>query len=237
MVLGLRVLWRSWLSPRVWYTGSVRVLVATTNQGKLIELKEIMSDLGIEVTGLRDPVETEAIETGSTFAENALLKARYYYGLFGVPAIADDSGLEVEALGGAPGIHSARYAGRNASDADRVRRLLDEMRDLPPSRRGARFVCAAALVWRDGEKVFVDEATGAVLESPRGADGFGYDPVFFFEPLAKTFAELTRWEKAAVSHRGKAFRNLAAWASQSGALDTRGSGDKIVATRTGLLLL
>ena len=208
----------------------MRVLLATTNQGKLIELKEIMSDLGIEVTGLRDPAATEGIETGSTFAENALLKARYYHGLFGVPAIADDSGLEVEALGGVPGIHSARYAGPNASDSDRVRRLLDEMKGLPTQRRGARFVCAAALVWQYGEKVFLDEATGVILENPRGANGFGYDPVFFYEPLAKTFAELNPSEKAAVSHRGRAFRKLAAWASESGALDTGGSGDKIVTT-------
>ncbi len=208
----------------------MRVLLATTNQGKLIELKEIMSDLGVEVTGLRDPAATEGIETGSTFAENALLKARYYHRLFGVPAIADDSGLEVEALGGAPGIRSARYAGSNASDSDRVRRLLNEMRGLPPKRRGARFVCAAALVWQDGEKVFLDEATGVILENPQGANGFGYDPVFFYEPLAKTFAELTPSEKAGVSHRGRAFRKLAAWASESGALDTLGSGDRIVPT-------
>jgi XTP/dITP diphosphohydrolase len=208
----------------------VRVLLATTNRGKLIELEEIMSDLGIEVTGLRDPAGTQGIETGSTFAENALLKARYYHRLYGVPTIADDSGLEVEALGGRPGIHSARYAGPGASDADRVRRLLNEMKGLPPPRRGARFVCAAALVWQDGEKVFRDEATGVILENPRGANGFGYDPVFFYEPLAKTFAELTPSEKAAVSHRGRAFRKLAAWASEPGALDTRGSGDKIVAT-------
>ena len=208
----------------------MRVLLATTNQGKLIELKEIMSDLGVEVTGLRDPAATEGIETGSTFAENALLKARYYHELFGVPAIADDSGLEVEALGGAPGIRSARYAGSNASDSDRVRRLLNEMKGLPPPRRGARFVCAAALVWQGGEKVFLDEATGVILENPRGANGFGYDPVFFYEPLAKTFAELTPSEKAGVSHRGRAFRKLAAWASASGALDTLGSGDRIVPT-------
>lgn len=208
----------------------MRVVLATTNQGKLIELKEIMSGLGVEVTGLRNPASTEGIETGSTFAENALLKARYYHALLGVPAIADDSGLEVEALDGVPGIHSARYAGPNANDSDRVRRLLDEMKGLPWQRRGARFVCAAVLVWQDGEKVFLDEATGVILENPRGANGFGYDPVFFYEPLAKTFAELTASEKSAVSHRGRAFRKLAAWASESGALDTRGSGDKIVAT-------
>ena len=208
----------------------MQVVLATTNQGKLIELKEIMNDLGVEVMGLRNPASTEGIETGSTFAENALLKARYYHGLLGMPAIADDSGLEVEALGGVPGIHSARYAGPNASDADRVRRLLEEMKGLPRQRRGARFVCAAALVWQDGEKVFLDEAMGVILENPRGANGFGYDPVFFYEPLAKTFAELTPTEKSAVSHRGRAFRKLAAWACESGALDTRGSGDKIVAT-------
>ena len=220
----------SWRIGSLWYNHAVRVLLATTNQGKLIEVKQIMSELGIEVVGLRDSPSTEEIETGSTLSENALLKARYYHEIFGVPCIADDSGLEVEALGGAPGIHSARYAGPNADDTDRVRRLLDEMKGLPLQRRGAHFVCAAALVWRHEENVFLGEAPGVIVENPSGENGFGYDPIFFYEPFQRTFAELTPPEKAGVSHRGLAFRKLAAWISESGVLDTRRSSDKIMPT-------
>lgn len=111
----------------------MRVLLATTNQGKVAELREIMGEHGIEVIGLSGSPSTEEIETGATFAENALLKARHYHRLTGLPTVADDSGLEVEALGGAPGLHSARYAGPGASDAERITKLLDEMRELPPS--------------------------------------------------------------------------------------------------------
>lgn len=201
----------------------MRVLLATTNRGKIAELRRIMAGQAIEVTGLSDSESTEDIETGSTFAENALLKARHYHQLRGLPTIADDSGLEVEALGGAPGVYSARYAGRAAGDAGRIARLLDEMKDLPPERRRARFVCAASIVWEGGEKVVSDEAHGVILDSPRGANGFGYDPVFFYEPLGKTFAELTPSEKAEVSHRGRAFRRLSAWLTDSGLLDTERS--------------
>ncbi len=195
----------------------MRVLLATTNPGKIAELKQIMSEQQVEVIGLDGSASTEEIETGSSFAENALLKARHYHRLSGLPTIADDSGLEVEALGGAPGAFSARYAGR---DVDRIGKLLDEMRDLPPGQREARFVCAAAFVWDGGEKLFVDEAHGVILKSPRGASGFGYDPVFLYEPLGKTFAELTPSEKAEVSHRGRAFRQLSDWLADSGLLDT-----------------
>lgn len=201
----------------------MRVLLATTNQGKITELKRIMDHARIEVTGLGNSVSTEEIETGSTFAENALLKARHYHWLSGLPTIADDSGLEVEALGGAPGIHSARYAGPKAGDGDRIAKLLDEMKGLPPGRRRARFVCAAAIVWKGGENVVLDEARGVILDGARGANGFGYDPVFFYEPLGKTFAELTPFEKEAVSHRGRAFRRLSAWLTKSGLLDSPSS--------------
>src|SRR5262249_13653816 len=143
------------------------------------------------------------------------------------PAIADDSGLEVEELGGAPGLYSARYGGPGATDADRIARLLEEMNEVPSERRRARFICAAAFVWEGGERVFLDEARGVILEQARGADGFGYDPVFFYAPLGKTFAELTPIEKAAVSHRGRAFRQLANWFRGSGVLDTLKSGDRI----------
>ena len=209
---------------------SVRILLATTNQGKIAELKHIMGEQLVEIAGLDDTASTEEIETGSTFEENALLKARYFHRISKLPTIADDSGLEVEALGGAPGIYSARYAGPVAGDAGRIARLLDEMKDLADQRRSARFTCAAAIVWEGGQKVFLDRVEGVILESARGWNGFGYDPVFFYEPLGKTFAELSPSEKAQVSHRGRAFRRLAAWLSDSGVLDTPRSGDRIVAT-------
>ena len=179
-----------------------------------------MRDPRIEVVGLDESASTEEIETGSTFAENAMLKARHYHRLSRLPTIADDSGLEIEALGGAPGVYSARYAGKSADDSQRIGRLLDEMRGVPTERRQARFVCAAAFVWDGGEKLFVDEARGVILESPRGANGFGYDPVFLYEPLGKTFAELMPAEKAEVSHRGRAFRRLSGWLADSALLDT-----------------
>lgn len=205
----------------------MKLLLATTNQGKVNELKDILGEQEIEVTGLDPSASTEAIETGTTFVENALLKARFYHKLTRLPTLADDSGLEVAALAGRPGIASARYAGPQASDADRIRKLLDELRAVPDDRRTARFVCAAALVWEAGEEVFEDEAGGVILHTPRGAGGFGYDPVFYYPALGKTFAELTAAEKAAVSHRGRAFRRLAAWLKAARVLDTPKSGDRI----------
>lgn len=208
----------------------VRILLATTNKGKLAELRKILGEHRIEVVGLGDSASTEEIETGSTFAENALLKARHYFEVSGSLTIADDSGLEVEALGGAPGIYSARYAGKGSGDGDRIAKLLGEMKNLPVERRVARFVCAAAIVWTGGEKVFLDEVHGIILKAPRGTNGFGYDPIFLYQPLAKTFAELSSSEKADVSHRGKAFRQLAAWLRESGVLDSSKSNDRIVTT-------
>jgi XTP/dITP diphosphohydrolase len=183
---------------------------------------------------LSDSETTEQIETGTTFSENALLKANHYHRIAGLPTIADDSGLEVEALGGAPGVHSGRYAGSGADDNARVTKLLDEMKDVPSDRRHARFVCAAAFVWEGGQKVILEEARGVILKGPRGHNGFGYDPIFLYEPLGKTFAELASSEKAMVSHRGRAFRqlaaHLAAWTSEAGVLDTPSSTDRIGTT-------
>ena len=195
----------------------MRILLATTNPGKLAEVKQILGER-IEIVGLSAAESTEEIETATTFMENALLKARHYSRISGIPTIADDSGLEVEALNGAPGIHSARYAGPDAEDKDRIKKLIEEMRDVPPQRRDARFTCAAAIVWASGEKVFEDFVCGKILDAPRGQAGFGFDPVFFYEPLAKTFAEISSSAKAQVSHRGRAFRRLAAWLAESRAL-------------------
>lgn len=190
----------------------------------------MMGNLDCELVGLSEANSTQEIEIASTFAENSILKARHYHRLSGLPTIADDSGLEVEALGGAPGIYSARYAGPEASDADRIAKLLDDMKEVPADRRGARFVCAAALVWDQGEKIFQGEVNGMILAASRGSNGFGYDPVFWFEPFKETFAELTQSEKAKVSHRGLAFGQLTAWLVESGALDTQKSNDRIVTT-------
>ncbi|MFP5264300.1 MAG: RdgB/HAM1 family non-canonical purine NTP pyrophosphatase [Blastocatellia bacterium] len=209
---------------RACYNRAMRVLLATTNRGKILELKQILARQGIEVAGL-DPAETtEDIETGSTFAENALLKARHYYSRSGLITIADDSGLEVDALGGAPGVASARYGGAGDTDAERTAKLLAELKDVPPENRAARFVCAAAVVWERGERVFVEEARGILLSEPRGRNGFGYDPIFYYAPLGRSFAELTQDEKSAVSHRGRAFRRLAGWLNESGLLEAAGGG-------------
>lgn len=213
---------------RTCYIETMRILLATTNEGKIIELRRILGEQGIDLVGLGVSASTEEIETGETFAENALLKARLYHQISGLPTIADDSGLEVEVLNGAPGVWSARYAGPGASDAERIVKLLDELKDVPPGNRAARFVCAAAIVWDIGERVFEDEVRGVVLDAPRGSNGFGYDPVFYYEPLGRTFAELTHSEKAEVSHRGRAFGQLTQWLNGPGALDTLRSSDRII---------
>lgn len=182
---------------------------------------------GLEVVGLGDLATTEEIETGSSFAENALLKARYYRKASGLITLADDSGLEVDALGGAPGVYSARYGGAGASDEERVNKLLNALKEVPPEHRAARFVCVAAIAWDGGEQTFTGEAPGRILAEPRGQAGFGYDPVFFYEPLGRTFAELTTTEKAEVSHRGSAFRQLAGWLREADVLDRLKPGDRI----------
>lgn len=155
------------------------------------------------------PGATLPAETGATYRDNALLKARAAARLTGLPALADDSGLEVDALGGAPGLFSARYGGPGLDDAGRCARLLAALRGVPEGRRTARFRCVIALVDpRGGEHVVEGVAEGRIAEAPRGGGGFGYDPVFYYPPLGRTFAELTDTEKAEVSHRGRAARAL-----------------------------
>jgi len=194
------------------------VLLATRNPGKLTELRRMLevSDLsgleggGLEIVGLADVAAfPDAPETGATFAENALAKARDAAAATGVPSVADDSGLAVDALNGMPGVLSARWSGRHGDDAANVALLLGQLGDVPDERRGAAFVCAAALVVPGGaETVVHGEWTGAITRAPRGSNGFGYDPVFVPDGERRTSAELDAGEKDAASHRGRAMRAL-----------------------------
>ena len=191
---------------------SDRLLLATRNPGKLAELQRLLERAvpGVAVVGLRDvPEYPEAPETGATFAENALLKAREAVRYTGLPAVADDSGLTVDALNGMPGVLSARWSGRHGDDAANTTLLLGQLADVPDERRGGAFVCAAAVVTPDGaERVLERSWRGQVVREPRGSNGFGYDPVFLPDGLECTAAELTAAEKDARSHRGQAFAAL-----------------------------
>jgi XTP/dITP diphosphohydrolase len=191
---------------------STRLLLATRNAGKLAELQRLLASAvpGVEVIGLRDvPEYPEAPETGATFEENALLKAREAVRCTGLPAVADDSGLSVDALNGMPGILSARWSGRHGDDGANTALLLGQIADVPDERRGAAFVCAAALVTPDGaEHVLRAEWRGTVVREARGTNGFGYDPVFVPAGSHRTSAELAPAEKDAISHRGQAFAAL-----------------------------
>ena len=191
---------------------STRLLLATRNAGKLAELRRLLDSAvpGVEVVGLTDVDDyPEAPETGATFAQNALLKAREAVRYTGLPAVADDSGLAVDALNGMPGVLSARWSGRHGDDDANTALLLGQIADVPDERRGAAFVCAAALVTPHGtERVLEREWRGTVIREKRGSNGFGYDPVFVPEGLSLTSAELEPAEKDARSHRGQAFAAL-----------------------------
>jgi XTP/dITP diphosphohydrolase len=191
---------------------STRLLLATRNAGKLAELQRLLATAvpGVEVIGLRDvPEYPEAPETGATFEDNALLKAREAVRYTGLPAVADDSGLTVDALNGMPGIFSARWSGRHGDDEANTALLLGQLADVPDERRGGAFVCAAALVTPEGvEHVLRADWRGTVLREKRGTNGFGYDPVFVPAGMDRTAAELEPAEKDAISHRGQAFAAL-----------------------------
>jgi XTP/dITP diphosphohydrolase len=223
-----------------------RLLLASGNPGKLRELRAILDALPVELVGLAElgrGSPPEVAETGATFLENALQKARAYAAWSGLAAVADDSGLEVDALGGAPGVRSARYAGDGASDQANLAKLLAELAGVPPERRGARFRCAAVLVdpaWGsgglkersgsppEGWGEWHAEGTweGRLLEAPRGSGGFGYDPVFVPDGWDRTSAEVDQATKDAASHRGRAFRSLRpaiqAWAAARAATPAQG---------------
>jgi XTP/dITP diphosphohydrolase len=192
---------------------SRQVVLASRNPAKVGELERIVKRLAGGITLLSAGELTgfaEVAETGATFAENALLKARAATQWSGLPSVADDSGLCIEALGGMPGVLSARWAGRHGDDQANLRLVLEQLADTPDPRRSAKFVCAAALVMPDGgEYVELGVLAGAIARAPRGGQGFGYDPIFLPAGLDRTTAELTATEKDAISHRGQALRALA----------------------------
>jgi XTP/dITP diphosphohydrolase len=186
------------------------VVLATRNAGKIAELRRILAPYGVELVGLQDVAPYEpGPETGATFADNALAKAREAVAHTGLPAVADDSGLVVDALNGMPGVLSARWAGRHGDDTANLELVLAQIGDVPDERRTAAFVCAAAWALPDGREGVVEgELHGALLRAPRGTGGFGYDPIFVPEGLDRTSAELSPEDKDAISHRGRAFRAL-----------------------------
>ena len=184
------------------------LVLASGNKGKLAEFQRLLEGLDVQIHSMKEyPEIGEIVEDGSTFAENALIKARAVCKATGKPAMADDSGLAVDALNGAPGIYSARFAGEQRSDADNNAKVLQLLEGVEDSKRTARFFCVIAIVLPDGRE-YTAEGTceGTILHALRGEGGFGYDPLFYVESLDKTFAELTMEEKNRISHRGNANR-------------------------------
>jgi XTP/dITP diphosphohydrolase len=182
------------------------LLLATTNEHKLNEFRTIFQDLPFTLLSLRDlQIDMDVEETGTTFAENALIKAQAYAQAANMLALADDSGLEIDALGGAPGIYSARFAGRETPYEERFRLILARLQDIPSSQRTARFRCAIALAEPSGDtRVVEGTIEGLIADSPRGENGFGYDPIFLVPGTGRTTAEMTPEEKNGISHRGRA---------------------------------
>jgi XTP/dITP diphosphohydrolase len=184
------------------------LLLATTNPGKLREYREIFTELPLRLTTLAEQgIDLDVEETGATFAENALLKARAYAQASGLLTLADDSGLEIDALGGEPGVRSARWPTADTPYPERFKLIFERLAHLPPERRTARFRCVIALARPDGWHEMVEGvAEGIIADAPRGANGFGYDPIFYVPALGATTAELSPEEKHRISHRGRAVR-------------------------------
>ncbi|EKM0361667.1 XTP/dITP diphosphatase [Cronobacter turicensis] len=188
-----------------------KVVLATGNAGKVRELASLLQEFGLDVVAQTELGVESAEETGLTFIENAILKARHAAQVTGFAAIADDSGLSVDALGGAPGIYSARYAGSDASDQENLEKLLVALHDVPDEQRQAQFHCVLVYMRHADDPtplVFHGVWSGVITRAPAGQGGFGYDPIFFIPTLGKTAAELTREEKSAISHRGQALKLL-----------------------------
>ncbi len=195
-----------------------RIVLASNNAGKVREINQLLAEQEIQVIPQREFGVPEAEETGLTFVENALIKARNAAMHSDLPAIADDSGIEVDALQGAPGVYSARFAGPGCSDEDNNRRLLEALQDIPPERRSARFQCVMVyLRHAEDPTPIICQGTweGRILNSPRGEGGFGYDPLFLLTAENRTSAELSPEEKNRLSHRGQALRRLLAALSES----------------------
>jgi XTP/dITP diphosphohydrolase len=192
------------------------LLLASQNPGKLNEMRQLVEGLPFRVVGPRElGIEEAPEETGTTFIENATLKALYYAGRSGLVTVADDSGISVEALDGRPGLHSSRFGGEGATDVDRNRLLLEKLKGVPHERRGAHFTSAVVVARGDTVLFQVQEQVdGSIAEETRGENGFGYDPLFFYPPFGRTFGEVPRTEKDKVSHRGKAFARLRAFLTQ-----------------------
>jgi XTP/dITP diphosphohydrolase len=189
----------------------MKLVVATGNIGKIKELNELLIDLPVKLYGLNDFTNISDVEeTGLTFADNAVLKAESYAVQTGFWTLSDDSGLEVEALGGAPGIFSARYAGENASDQDRITKLLEELNRTNDKVRAARFICAMAIADKNGQKRFLAEGicNGKIVLQPHGTNGFGYDPIFVPNGFEQTFGELSSTIKGKISHRARAIAKI-----------------------------
>lgn len=186
------------------------IIVATANKGKIKEIKQILKDLPFNVVSMADVgIDIDIEETGSSFEENALIKARAVSELTGEITMADDSGLEVDYLDGAPGIYSSRFAGENATDEQRVQKLLNLLENVPLENRTARFVCAAVMLFPDGEQITTrGTCEGYIGFEPKGNNGFGYDPVFYFNQTASTIAEMPDERKNEISHRAVALSKL-----------------------------
>ncbi len=190
----------------------MQLVLATNNRDKITEIRHLLDDLPITILTANDFLEfPDPEETGTTLEENAILKAKGIAEFTGHPSLADDSGLEVDALGGKPGVFSSRYAGNNVSYKDNYTKLILELAGVPQEKRTARFRCVIAIAWNEFEVETVDGSVdGFITNSVRGEQGFGYDPVFYFPPLDKRFSEMTLDEKNEVSHRGKALRSARA---------------------------
>ena len=187
---------------------NIPLVIATGNPGKITEIQELLADFPVETKNLDDfgPIP-QVLEDGETFDENAYKKASFTAKILGIPALADDSGLVVEALGGAPGVLSARYAGENATDEQRVAKLLKEMKGQ--TQRNAAFECVLSIAVPSGPALTYEaRCEGLIAQQAAGQNGFGYDPIFFYPPLNKTFGQMTIAEKGLVSHRGKALNEL-----------------------------
>ncbi len=188
------------------------LLIATSNKGKVAEIASLLEGLNCRVIGLEDLTEVPppVEETGTTFVANALIKADYYHAITGLLTLADDSGLEVDVLNGRPGVYSARYGGENLDSVSQIALLLEEMKGASEDKRTARFVCVIALAGELGgrnlRQTFEGRCEGRIADTPRGAGGFGYDPVFIDAEIGRTFAELSPEEKSSRSHRGKALK-------------------------------